>query len=284
MPSALNRLGWSVALLLVPLMAAAQNAGIIAEVGGAAEVGRSGAWKPATAGTEVGVGDVVRTSPGGRVLVSLGEEGVLNIGEDSEVLIERLASAEHAGSMSKVKLERGSVRAVVSDERPARSRFEVLTPVAIAAVTGTEFVMTYDPVAEVSDVVGVAGTVQVNSNRWPTRRGVAVTAQEVSTVRRGAAPTRPTRIADANFRQYIEDLEIVPGATPAALAARMPMGAADVVPSADRAGAFSDPPGSKQPTRPDVKTCWGGNTCWVPADPPMQPPDAIQRGALNVRF
>ncbi|MCK6553139.1 FecR family protein [Candidatus Binatia bacterium] len=278
--SRFHRFALSVAFLLAPVTATAQTVGTIAALDGTAEVGREGAWTPAALGAEVHAGDALRTGPSGRVLLSLGDEA-LNIGEDSEVLLERLAPADVAESTSKVKLERGSLRTVVSDQRAARSRFEVVTPVAIAAVTGTEFVMTYDPVAEVSDVVGVAGTVQVHSNRWPTRRGVAVTAQEVSTIRRGAAPSRPTRIADASFRQYIEDLEIVPSTLPAMAAARM--GTAGTVPQADRAGAFKGPPGVSQPQKPDVKTCWGG-TCWVPADPPMQPPDAIQRGSLNVRF
>jgi hypothetical protein len=113
--------------------------------------------------------------------------------------------------------------------------YEITTATAVVKVRGTEFVVAYDPVAEVSDVVGVSGQVEVRgATERPNTRGVFVTTKELTTVAKGKPPTMAKSISDALFRQYIEDLEFIGGGQAESQAAKHPILAGDMVPPLDQ--------------------------------------------------
>jgi hypothetical protein len=241
----------------------AQEVGNIADLESTTEIGRAGAWTAAVLGAAVREGDEVRTDRTGRARVVLQDGSVLNVGNDSHVMIEKLTLQPDKGAVrSLIRLLKGKLRPVVSDAylRPG-AVFEIETPAAVAGVRGTEFVITYDPVAEVSEVVGVTGTVRVHSVIDRVGHGVLITAQELTFVALGHFPTAPQRIQDTLFRQYIEGLEFIGGGRPESLTLGHPLLAGSQVPPADQAAASPAPPTAARALTP-----------LVPGEPPFDPP------------
>ena len=285
------RFGSAFACALVMLLggtgAGAQEIGTIAEVEGTAEIGRASTWAPAQAAAPIHAGEQLRTGRPGRMRVILQDESVLNLGDDSHVIVdEQVLDPGRGVFRSSVRLTRGKVRVLVSPNyQRAQAIFSIETATAVSSVRGTEFIVVADPVAELTGVVGVTGTVKVHSILDRSGRGVFVTAHEVTTVPRGTFPTRPRYLDEATFRQYIEGLEFAGAGRPESLIAAKPLIAN--VPPEDRAVAASIPagPGAPEPRRivpampgelpqPDV------------ADLLMQPPDVLRnvRGKLGIEF
>jgi hypothetical protein len=197
--------------LVLPSLAMAQEIGTVAALEGTVEIGRAGVFSPAALGSTVSIGDEIRTSRPGRVRVVFRDDSVLNIGEDSNLrLDEQVFDPDRGVFRTLIHLLKGKVRAIVGDyyQRP-RGVFEIETATAVSGVRGTEFVIAYDPVAEVTEVVGVTEQVAVNSVRDRVGHRVFVSTQQLTVVRKGEYPTPPAKISDQLFRQYIEDLDFI---------------------------------------------------------------------------
>ena len=139
----------------------AQEAGTIAALDGAAEVQRAGVWTTALLGTTLQVGDEVRTGDGGRLRIVFRDGSVINLGERSDmIVVEQVFEPDQGLVRSMLHLLHGRLRPLVSNyyQQPA-AVYEIDTDSAVIGVRGTEFVVAYDPVAQVSDIVGIAGTV-----------------------------------------------------------------------------------------------------------------------------
>jgi FecR protein len=258
--------------------AAAGEVGTVAGAEGSAEVQHDGRWSPARIGDPVQVGDAVRTGPDGRARLVFQDDTVLNVGNSSFLVVDRqVFDPEKEGSRSLLKLLRGRVRALVSDyySTPGSS-YEIETDTAVAGVRGTEFIVNYDPEQFLTEVIGVSGTVQVNSVLDRARRGVYVTAGELSTVRRGQFPGPPPRLDEDTFRQYLEGLQFVGFGRPESLTALNTAVSGIAVSEPERApaaSALSVAPSVEPPER-DASTLVG------------QPPGVLLglTGALVVRF
>jgi hypothetical protein len=205
--------------LLPPTLALAQGLGTVASMDGAAEVDRDGVTTPVRIGTVVDLGDVLRTTSAGRLRIVFEDDTVLAVGRDTELVIAQpLFDPRQAGSRSLLRLRRGRMRVLVDDRyRRSGASFEVETATGIARVRGTEFVIVYDPVAEVTDVVGVADQVAVHSVLDRVGRGVVVSSRELSKVYRGQFPTIPEKLTETLFRQYLDGLEFIGEGEPESL-------------------------------------------------------------------
>src|SRR5207249_3133141 len=115
--------------------------------------------------TPVGLLDEIRTGAPGRLRVVFRDESVLNIGNDSHLAIKEQAFDPNRGDVhSLVRLLKGKMRALVSSYyQQSGATYEIVTVTAVAGVRGTEFVITYDPVADVTEVAGVTGMAEVHS-------------------------------------------------------------------------------------------------------------------------
>jgi hypothetical protein len=227
-------------LLLVAMSARAQEVGTIAEVQGAVEIVRSGVHTPASIGTGVQTSDAIVTGTPGGALVVFQDDSVLVVGPDSHVRIdEHVFTREPSAARSVLHLLKGKVRALVSEYyREPGAEYRIESPVGIAGVRGTEFVITYDPVAEMSDVVGVNGTVQVYSTAdRALRSGVSVTPRELTTVAKGKLPTPPRYITDERFRSYLDGLEFIGNGVPESLALGTGILAGSTVPEPEQAAS-----------------------------------------------
>jgi hypothetical protein len=141
--SGLHRFGGVVAFVLAavtPVSAQqAVPAGHIKTVSGAAFVLRQNATLPARPGDAVFASDILRTSAGGAVGVTLKDDTRISLGSDSEVRIDRYVYAPGEGGLGMVlKFVRGVsvyVSGHIAKLAPDSIRLE--TPSAIVGVRGT---------------------------------------------------------------------------------------------------------------------------------------------------
>jgi FecR protein len=255
--------------------AAVQEAGTIASVEGSAEIGRSGEWYPAALGNDVYQGDTLRTGRPGRMRVVFRDDSVINVGDDSSIVVdEQVFDPNATANRSVFELLRGKVRALVSDYyKETGSVFEVQTGTAVAGVRGTEFVVDYDPDAQTTAVVGITGRIEVHSVLDRATRGVYIHAGETTRVDEGGFPQPPAPVEDQRFHQYLRDLGFIGLGRPESLSNNHPLVGSSQVPEPDRAPA-SVLEGSVDKGQYDRDA----------SSLLQQPPGVVVTGDLGVRF
>jgi ferric-dicitrate binding protein FerR (iron transport regulator) len=121
-------------------------------------------WKKAEAGTQVNIGDAVRTARRSRADVALDDEkmNTLRIAEQTMVVL----NSTEPGMINKIDLSNGKVYSNVDNIREGMA-FEISTPSAVAGVRGTgwsvESSRQNDEVATYKDTVSVK-TFDANNN------------------------------------------------------------------------------------------------------------------------
>lgn len=190
---------------------AQSEAGTVAAVVGAPQVQRAGTWQPAAVGVPVFAGDRLRTGRNDMAKIVFRDDSLLDLAPGTELTIDKQVfdPAQHRFECL-VHLLEGKVRAWVSEIYQAPgARYEVETPTAIAGVRATEFVALVDAAGEISDFVGVDGTVEVAGKLALPGGAVQVGPQLFTRVEKGKFPTAPQRLDDARFRQYLNGLDIL---------------------------------------------------------------------------
>jgi hypothetical protein len=229
-------------VLVITLLSAtgvllAQEVGTVAAVDGSAKIGRGGVWLTVTPGAAVHRGDEIRTARPGRLRIVFQDDTVLTVSDDSRIVVnEQLFNPDQGKARSLLGLLQGKVSALVSEYyQRSGARYEIRTATAVAGVRGTEFVVSYNPADESTEVIGLSGSVEVISAFDRSGRSVFVTAQEVTTVERGRFPSAPRRLSDTLFHQYIEGMNFIGAGGAESLTLSNPLLAGQVVPQADRA-------------------------------------------------
>lgn len=288
--------------LMIGIVATAEaqpqtSVGTVAGVDGAVEIQHDGAWSPAALGAVVSVSDVLRTGGSGRLRVVFDAHSVLLVAPNSELSVEQMSLQPLRAQLN---LRRGKVRALVGDgfATPGAS-YEISTAGAVATVRGTDFIIVFDPVAEVqataagsgrTDVVGVDGRTEVHSVIDRIDHGVFVTSQERVIVERGNLPAPPQRLEEVVFKQYLEGLDFIGGPRSASAAQNSPLATGEAVLGGKRAdnvaGASSGPAiALGHPVAPGETS---GAVLSSDLLPPVikQPPRAsvLSGGDLNVDF
>jgi len=221
----------SLLFALMMRVAWAQEVGTVATLEGTADVGRNDTWTAADLGTAVSVGDKVRTGNPGRLSIVFQDDSVLTVADDSELVIDQQVYNPSGGAVrSLIGLLRGKLDAVVGEYyHTAGNAYEVKTATAVAGVRGTEFSVSYDPITELTEVMGVSGLVHVHSVLDPTGPGVLVRASEVTTVAPGQLPVPPRRVQETIFRQHLEGIQFIGGGRAESLVASNLVGAAPAI-------------------------------------------------------
>ncbi len=283
----------SSAFLLLAATAYAQDEiGWITDIDGTAEIEHDGAWKAAGIGNSITVGDALRTGQPGRVRVVFRDGSTVSIGNATEVSVDDFVlTPERDRFRSVMRLVQGKVRAVAAPhyQKPGAA-FEIETPTAVAGVRGTEFVIAYDKVGQVSDVVGVTGEVEVRGF-VPGRRAVLITPGNLTTVQHGQYPSPPRRLSETEFRQYLEDIWFIGAGAPESLTIQNPITSGDLVAPGDRAAAAPPPPGTQLTTAPPdpewpfiIDWCSDRYACGdLPSQKNVFPPPS-RLGNLRVNF
>jgi hypothetical protein len=259
----------------VPVRAWADAIGAIVTSEGKVEIGRGGTWGEARIGDPIELRDELRTGNPGRARLSFRDDSVLNVGDDSHLIIDEQVFDPSAGTWSTaLRMLSGKVRTLVSEYyQEPRAKFEVQTPTSVSGVRGTEFVIAFDPDRQVTEVVGVSNTVAVRSVLIPPGDIVYVTTQQITTVAKGQYPTPPRKLDDAVFRQYLEGVEFIGGGQPESMLVNHPLVGGTLVPPPDRAESVtaSLPPGS-QSAAPPISII-ASPTSVVPGDNRYETPD-----------
>lgn len=221
--------------------ASADEIGTVASLRGAAEIGRDGSWSPAAAGAALRQGDRVRTGNPGQVRIVFQDDTVLTLRDDTEVVLDESVFQPARGDVrSLTSLLRGAVNAVVSEyyDKPG-SDYTVRTATATAGVRGTEFIVTYFPERNLAEVIGISGRVEVRSTLADIVDTVYVTAEQVSHVPQGEAPTPPYPLSGVDFDERLQRFDIVGTSRIEALAAWQGGAGAIGAPRANNVESFS---------------------------------------------
>ena len=103
-----------VLLLAAPVMAA-EDVGTVASMRGTAEIGRGGAFTPATVGATVQLGDELRTGTG-QLRVVFRDDSVVDLAEGSSLTVDTQVFDPGNGRFSSLlRLAAGKARALVGD-------------------------------------------------------------------------------------------------------------------------------------------------------------------------
>lgn len=201
--------------------AAASEIGTVASVTGTVEIGRSGSWTTAEAGSALQQGDRIRTGNPGRVRAVFHDDTVLTLNDDTEIVLDESVVGQNGGaSRSVTDLLRGAVNAVVSEYYATPgSEYEIRTATATAGVRGTEFIVSYFPDHELAEVIGISGRVEVRSTLADIEDSVYVTAEEVSQVHKGEGPSEAQPLTGPSFQERLERFDFVGTSRIEALAA-----------------------------------------------------------------
>lgn len=255
-------------LILGAVRADAEDVGSIAAMDGTVEIGRDGAWNAAAVGTVVRLGDTIRTGHPGRARVVFRDDTVLNVGHDSQVVVDEQVFNPDLGTFSSVfRLLQGKVRTLVSEYyMEPRAKLQVVTPTSVSGVRGTEFIVVYDPDREVTEVVGITSEVTVESVLIPVGRAVVVRPRELSVVARGKYPTEPRLLEEEVFRQYLEGLEFIGAGQQESMVINNPIIAGAIVPPPDRVEPVTQRFGEPPALEPVMIGKIGGPAGSVPGD------------------
>jgi hypothetical protein len=186
------------ALCVAALTAVAQAeeaVGSVAALAGRAEAQRSGeaTWNALSPGDPIFLNDRLRTLTDSRLKVLFGEDAVVTLAEKSELTVDEQVVPEDGGGQSYFSVLVGTVRALVSERygTPGGS-FEMETPTAVAAVRGTEFVLSHSVAADETTVLGLASKTLVRAQVDSEGTSVVELGPgEVTVVKRGAYPVVP---------------------------------------------------------------------------------------------
>lgn len=205
--------------LASPTVASVNEVGTVAALQGEARIERAGSVLEAGIGSAVAVGDVLVTGADGKLRVVFQDDSVLSLAENSRVTVDESVFDANAGqARSLFGLLRGKVNAAVSEYYRRRGNaYEIRTDTAVAGVRGTEFAMRFDPEAQLTEVIGIEGTVQVHSLRDPQAPAVLVTAREVTQVEENRPPSRPRRLDEPLLRDRIEGFDFISRGRPEGL-------------------------------------------------------------------
>lgn len=175
-------------------LAAPDPVGVVVELTGKADIGSAARRQPATVGSSIAIGDHIRTAKGSDLRLALHDGTVLRLDAGSEVVIDRHGFEPTSGrTETAMTLLRGRVHPQV--DRSKQAAIRIASATATADAQQGEFVFEYDEAAAVTRVTGLRGEVAVHSVFDATGSDVLVTAQQVTSVRRGEAP-EPLRRAD----------------------------------------------------------------------------------------
>jgi hypothetical protein len=280
--------------------ALAEDAGKVVSLEGTVEIGRAGAFARADIGSAVRSGDTVRTGNPGRARILFADDSVLNLADGTTLVIDESVFDPNKGSASTLMhLLGGKVRALVSDYYSGgRGTYQIETPTAVSGVRGTEFVMTYDAGRQMSEVLGLGGTVAVHGQIDRKNHGVLIKAGYITEIAKGKYPTPPRLLEedDDYYLQVMDGLDLPGAGLPETLLLDDPAFGGDEVPNPDTAdgsvfdtpaggasgeGPFEDPNGTNTPLA-DIPPSYPGHTG---GDLLGQPQPALDSSTeIDVRF
>lgn len=179
-------------VLILAFSLSAGEVGSVVESSGGAEIVPAGdltAIKPATVGTPVSEGDLLQTGQDGILAVGFYDESFVKLGPDSTLKVTRksvtpktvrtlFGKREVKARDTLLELTKGWMRARIRKFKRKVDTFEVMTPVAVAAVRGTDFLLIHRVVTRLVVFAGRVALIPIEAFR---RRDTAL----IRTIKKG---------------------------------------------------------------------------------------------------
>lgn len=264
----------------------ATPAGSVVTLEGTVEIGRAGTFTAAAVGSQVYTADQIRTGTPGKARIVFVDDSVLNVGDGSLLTIDESVFSPSTGTARLLlRLITGKVRALVSDYYGgSQASYRIETTTAISAVRGTEFVVAYDARQQVTEVLGLSGTVAVHSVLDRKAHGVDITELLLTKVAKGAFPTPPIRVrrGDENYRRLMDGVDFAGAGVPESLAAGDPALVGIESPAAPAPAPAASAPVATPPS-PDAGPA--GQPARTPGDAIGQPVPVLKgSGGVKIDF
>lgn len=131
---------------------------------GSAQVSRvNGESLPVTAGLELHSGDRLQVAEDSNVTIRFADDSELLVLGGSEIVFDSLSAYGDTGMVdTRIRLQSGQVNTRARKQRGGGSRYEIITPAAVAAVRGTEFRVSADSDKPVARSEVLEGNVAVS--------------------------------------------------------------------------------------------------------------------------
>lgn len=147
-----------------------------------------------SAGTTIGLGDILKTGADSSVAVVFADGSVITLHSASEMRFDHLSAHGETGMVdSRLHLIDGRLDTRVKPAVGPGSRFEIQTPSAISAVRGTEYRAAVTTEGRGSNIEVLRGKVRVTGARKPR----LVNAGFGTQIAMGKPPTRPRKLLPA---------------------------------------------------------------------------------------
>jgi len=173
---------------LVPCVASAGEAGLIARVNGAPTLERAGKTEALKRGNNVFTGDVIETDANSKVKILLNDDSVLAIGPKSRVTVSDFVLAA-SGRDVRLQVLAGRFKIAISKFFGAHTDYEIRTPTAVAGVRGT--VLWGD--TGLDAICALEGTIEVRPRTGAGAPAQLSSGECVSQMAAGkTAPLKPT--------------------------------------------------------------------------------------------
>ncbi|NUM59046.1 MAG: FecR domain-containing protein [Bdellovibrionaceae bacterium] len=159
-------------------------------------------------GTRIFQGDSIETAAGGFVKIVMTDRNIINISENSKVIIKKYEN-DHKNLIKNVELslESGKVRTDVKEKYDGeKNKFIIKTPVIIAGVRGTDFIVKHDRANFISEVLVVHGNVDVETLKDSNPSGLvqAVKAGQIYKVKPSSIQEKPTNIPEELLKSEVD--------------------------------------------------------------------------------
>ncbi|HXW83061.1 MAG TPA: FecR family protein, partial [Candidatus Binataceae bacterium] len=131
-------------LSLAPVADAQATTNAITALSGSVQIVRGTQTLTATNGTQVLVGDRIRTGPGSGATITLSDGSTLEVGESGEITLDQQNIGPNGGANTSTSVFKGVMRSVVAHLASGPvGNFEVHTPNAVASARGTVYDVDY---------------------------------------------------------------------------------------------------------------------------------------------
>lgn len=199
-------------ILISPIFA--QEVGKITAIQGKVDIMREG--KPpgveAKLNQPVYLKDIIRTKTDSKAEVTFKDGTVIKIAQRSRVDISEYFT-EGESLKARIDLQRGRVGAYVSKESvdkisssPKANRFEVRTPIAVAGVRGTNFIVSHS-VNPTTTILVISGKVYAYNLNFPEQI-IELTDGEMTIIREKNPPTPPVPATPEDVSRFQTSLEL----------------------------------------------------------------------------
>jgi len=150
------------------------------------------------------IGDRIVTGTGSRIKVFFNNETVLNLGENTEVLIEKhVFEAAGGPAHSLYRLIKGKMRMLVNSVFGTKAVVE--SPTAVAGVIGTYFIMAYDTSQDSSTVLTLEGRLEASG---ASGKKIPVGQKMITMIGRDKDPTEPRKATDKEILDLLSATDV----------------------------------------------------------------------------